>query len=144
MNKYLFISIKEEFTKKILAGQKSIELRKARPNILSGDYVIIYCTSPIKAIVGTAKVEGIISHTPREMWKLHSDKLGIDKKGFDQYFNNANKAVGIVLTKPRKLTQKIDLKRIQKQHPKFSPPQTFKYFAKFIEPTADGSFELMA
>lgn len=143
MKKYLFISIKKEFIEKILNGEKSIELRKARPSILFGDHVILYCTSPIKAIVGVAKVEAVISLPPKEMWKLHANKLGIDKKGFDEYYGNSGRAVGIVLTNAKRLDQKIELTRIKKKHPKFSPPQTFKYFTGFIERTAGGSFELL-
>jgi len=142
MSKYLFISIKKEFTEKILLGEKSIELRKVRPNVLPGDHVIIYCTSPVKAIVGIANVEDIISYTPDEMWKHHSRKLGIDRKGFDEYYKNSDTAIGIVLNKPKRLDQKIELNRIKKQHPKFSPPQTYRYFAKFIESAGRKSFQL--
>jgi predicted transcriptional regulator len=142
MSRYLFISVKEEFTEKILQGTKSIELRKVRPNVLSGDHVIIYCTSPVKAIVGVAKLEQIISHKPNEMWKLHSSKLGIDKKGFDEYYNKSEKAVGLVLTNARRLNQKIELKTIRKVHPKFSPPQTYRYFEKFVQASIGKSFTL--
>jgi predicted transcriptional regulator len=142
MSKFLLISIKEEFTEKIFTGKKSIELRKVRPSILSGAKVIIYCTSPIKAIVGIAEVKEVISHTPGEMWRLHSSRLGIDKKGFDEYYNNSEKAVGIVLTNPKRLDKTIDLESIKKVHPRFSPPQTYKYFAKFTQPSVRQDFQL--
>ena len=46
-NKYLFLAIKPEFANKILAKEKTIELRKVRPNIKEGDYIIIYYTYSI-------------------------------------------------------------------------------------------------
>ena len=58
--KYLFVSIKPEFTEKILSKEKSIELRKVRPHVVSGDYVIIYASAPVMGVVGIARVKHII------------------------------------------------------------------------------------
>jgi predicted transcriptional regulator len=130
--KYLFISIKEEYANQILEGKKHIELRKSRPSVRSGDHIIIYCTSPVKAIVGTALVKEVISHSPNQMWRLHSKKLGIRRKDYMTYYSNTDKAIGIVLADVQKLCYTICLSLIRKQLPTFSPPQTYKYFSNFI------------
>jgi predicted transcriptional regulator len=130
--KYLFISIKEEYVKQILDGKKHIELRKSRPSVRSGDHIIIYCTSPVKAIVGTALVKEVISHSPSQMWRLHSKKLGIRRKDYLTYYNNTDKAIGIVLSDVQRLCSTICLSIIRKQLPMFSPPQTYKYFSNFV------------
>lgn len=131
MKKYLFISIKEQYSECILNGTKKIELRKSRPNVSAGDYLIIYCTSPVKAIVGVAQIERIIEHSPNRMWRLHSKKLGIDRQDYLKYYANTEKAIGIVLSDPRKLSFTICLSLIKEQIPKFSPPQTYRYFHDF-------------
>ena len=41
IHKYLFIAVKPEYANKLISGKKDIELRKMKPNILPGDYVII-------------------------------------------------------------------------------------------------------
>src|SRR5690242_12676867 len=131
MKKYLFISVKEKYSNRILAGTKEIELRKSRPNVLPGDHVIIYCTSPVKAIVGIAQVQEIITHSPQRMWRLHSEKLGIDKSEYETYYKDSEKAVGIVLSGVKKLSDNIRLSLIREQLPSFTPPQTYKYFLNF-------------
>lgn len=130
--KYLFISIKEEYANQILEGKKHIELRKSKPNVNAGDHIIIYCTSPVKAIVGTAQVKDVISHTPNQMWRLHSKKLGIRRKDYFDYYTNADRAVGIVLSDVQKLCFNICLSLIKKQLPFFTPPQTYKYLKTFV------------
>jgi predicted transcriptional regulator len=132
--KYLFISIKEKYVNQILNGSKRIELRKSRPSVDVGDHVIIYCTSPIKAIVGTAKVENVISYTPSEMWRLNSKSLGINRKEYFEYYSKSDKAIGIVLSDVEKLSFSICLSLIKSQMPKFTPPQTYKYFNNFVPP----------
>lgn len=140
--KYLFISIKEQYVNQILEGTKRIELRKCRPNVNAGDEIIIYCTSPVKAIVGTAQVQDVITHTPDQMWRLHSKALGIARKDYFEYYNSSEKAIGIVLSDVNRLYNNIGLSRIKKQLPCFTPPQTYKYFSKFL-PTAKGNDVLL-
>lgn len=140
--KYLFISIKEEYVNQILEGTKQIELRKSRPKVSAGDHIIIYCTSPVKAIVGTAQIDDVITHSPRQMWQLHSHRLGIRKKEYFEYYNNADKAIGIVLSDVQRLCFNICLSVIKKQLPAFTPPQTFKYFQNFVPPEKEQAFVL--
>lgn len=142
MRKYLFISIKEEYTNRIFEGTKKIELRKSKPNVAPGDKVIIYCTSPVKAIVGIAQIKDIIVHRPNTMWRLHSKVLGIDKQSYLDYYGNSEKAIGIVLSKPKKLANNIGLSLIKEHVPTFTPPQTFKYFLNFTSPTGNSDFRL--
>lgn len=127
MNKALFISVKPEFVEKIFNGQKAIELRKSVPGVENGDMVIIYSSSPIMAIIGTATIKEIISTTPTKMWSEHSTKLGIDKKRYLEYYNGKQVAVGIVLKGKEKLENPISLKEFRKKFSRFQPPQTFRY-----------------
>ena len=142
MSKYLFISIREEYTNRIFEGTKKIELRKSKPNVIPGDKVIIYCTSPVKAIVGIAHVKGIIIHKPNTMWKLHSKVLGIDRQSYLDYYGDSEKAIGIVLSKPKKLVNNISLNLIKERVPSFTPPQTYKYFLNFTSPIRNNDFRL--
>lgn len=131
MKKYLLVSVKQHYTDQILQGSKTIELRKSRPSVSSGDSIIIYCTSPVKAIVGVATIENVITHTPDEMWRLHSRKLGITKSDFFGYYENSDKAIGIVMSHIVRLPEQIQLSSIKQSIPTFSPPQTYRYFVKF-------------
>lgn len=130
MSKVLLISVKPEFAEKIVNGEKSIELRKCSPKVSKNDMVIIYSTDPVMAVVGICKVEEIIKMNPTMMWNGHKEKLGIDKKRFMAYYEDSKNAIGIVLKAACRLDQQIQLRVIKKIFPKFSPPQTFRYYAK--------------
>ena len=93
--KYLFLSIKPEFANKIIAKEKTIELRKVRPHVNQGDYVVIYASSPTMSVVGFGQIKQIIEMSPDDMWNTYSSKLGIDRTRFDIYFQDKDKAVGI-------------------------------------------------
>lgn len=126
-SKYLFLAIKPEFANKILAKEKTIELRKLRPHIKEGDYIIIYASSPIKGVVGFAKVKKIIEISPNEMWKIYSSKLCIDKNRYDDYFLNKSKAIGIEIESIRNIQPIITLEEIKKIDNSFIPPQGYRY-----------------
>lgn len=140
--KYLFLSIKKEYVNRIFEGKKQIELRKSRPNVTAGDCIIIYCTSPIKAIVGLATILDIISENPERMWQLYSKRLGISRSDYFRYYNNSSKAIGIILGEVQKLDDHICLSLIKQQIPTFTPPQTYKYFMNFVPPEQEMDFIL--
>lgn len=95
VHKYLFIAVKPEYANKLISGQKDIELRKMRPHIQPGDYVIIYASAPVKAVIGFGKVKNIIECTPNEMWAKYSLRLGIMQQDFESYYVNHKKSIGI-------------------------------------------------
>lgn len=124
--KYLFIAVKPEYANKLISGQKDIELRKMRPHIQQGDYVIIYASAPVKAVIGFGKVKNIIECTPEEMWTRHSIRLGIMRNDFDLYYANHKKSIGIEfdIIKPIPPIKLMELKKVD---PNFHPPQIYRY-----------------
>lgn len=124
--KFLFLAIKPEFAKKILNKEKTIELRKQRPNIHIGDYVIIYASSPIKSVLGYGRVKSIIVCTPDEMWETHKGEIGVDQHRFYSYYDCHNKSVGIEIERVRSISA-LTLKALQTIDSTFRPPQGFRY-----------------
>jgi predicted transcriptional regulator len=127
VSKAVFISVKPEFVEKIFSGLKTIELRKSSPKISTGDLVIIYSTSPVMEIVGTCRVKEIISTTPLKLWNQYSDKMGIDKKRYLEYYEGKDVAIGIGLKDKRKFSTPVPLEKFRKKFENFHPPQTFRY-----------------
>ena len=131
MKKYIILSIKPVYTAKLLAGSKTIELRKSRPNIGHGDIAIFYSTSPVKSVVGYGVVSTVIEDAPHRLWLNYKEKLGIDKEGFVKYFEGREKAVGIMFEKVVSVNPiSLDLLRIIIAG--FQPPQFFRYLSKNV------------
>lgn len=125
-HKYLFIAVKPKYANKLISGQKDIELRKMKPHVQQGDYVIIYASAPIKAVIGFGKVKKIIVCSPNEMWAKHSTRLGIKQQEFDSYYANHKKAIGIEFEMIKPITP-IGLEELKKVDPNFHPPQIYRY-----------------
>ena len=128
--KMILISIKPEFVEKILSGEKTIELRKSKPDAATGDLIILYSTAPVKAIVGFCVIDNIIVGKPGVFWDKHHADCGIDKMRFFEYYENYNKVIGIKLKEIYRLPKKINLQTVRSNWPRFSPPQTYKYLSK--------------
>ena len=128
INKYLFISVKPEFAGKILSNSKTIELRKYKPNILIGDYIIIYASSPMKTVVAFAVIKNIIKTTPQMMWKNFSQSLGIDKERYDNYYSGSLNAIGIEFDEITKIDP-VHLSDLKNIDPQFQPPQLYRYIS---------------
>lgn len=125
-HKYLFIAVKPEYAKKLITGQKDIELRKTKPKVQSGDYVIIYASAPAKAVLGFGIVKKIIECAPQEMWKQYSERLGINYDGFLSYYQNSDKSIGIEFERIKAIPP-ISLAELRRVDPNFHPPQIYRY-----------------
>lgn len=124
MNIKALLSIKPEFVEKIFSGEKLFEYRKAifkRPEVES---VVIYSTMPEGKIVGEFKIGCILARHPEEIWEKTKQASGINKKFFDEYFNNRKVAYAIEITELKKYDEPIDP---YKKDRSFKAPQSFKY-----------------
>lgn len=123
---YLFIAVKPEYANKLISGKKDIELRKMKPHVQSGDYVIIYASAPVKAVVGFGKVKSIIDCSPNSLWERYSNRLGINKQSYFSYYDGYHKAIGIEFDMIKSVTP-IRLEDLRKVDPNFQPPQIYRY-----------------
>jgi hypothetical protein len=90
----VLMSIKTEYTNKILDKIKLYELRK-KPFKENANTVIIYSSGKVKKVVGEFKIDKIIKDSPDNIWNLGEEVLGIDKKSFYEYFKHSKYAYAI-------------------------------------------------
>ncbi len=128
----LLLSIRPEYANKIFEGKKKVELRRVRTRLNSGDLVIVYVSSPEKALVGSFEVERVITveNLPKELnnlWKQVKEQAGIKRKQFDEYYEGASVGVGIFLKNIQIFPQRLELESLRKQLPNIRPPQSYRY-----------------
>ncbi|MEC3905539.1 ASCH domain-containing protein [Tamlana sp. 2201CG12-4] len=125
----LIISVKPEYARKILKGEKTIELRKCAPKKAGkDDYILIYVTAPVKELWGIYKIENIIKEKPITLWENFGEKTGITKQEFNNYFKENKNAFGIQLQEVKNLFKhSIKLDNLKNLIPGFMPPQTYSY-----------------
>jgi predicted transcriptional regulator/DNA-binding XRE family transcriptional regulator len=126
-SKDLIISIHPHYSEKILAGKKTVELRRRFPiSTAKGTKIYIYSTSPVRAIVGCAEISDIIKLPIQNMWKKYSKSAFIKKQDFETYFEGLNEGFALELTNAQTFENPINLKELRERF-NFTPPQSFIY-----------------
>ena len=131
----VLLSIKPNYVKEIINGNKKYEFRKTIfNNHRDVAKVFIYSTSPQKKIVGYFKIGGIIKGAPEELWDNYKDQSGIGEEDFFRYFNGYNEGFAIKIGPLRIFEEFVDPEELI---PNFVPPQSFRYIADFMKGGAE-------
>lgn len=93
----VLLSIKSEYVKRILSGEKKYEYRRrlfARHDV---ETIAIYETMPVGRVVAEVAVECVIKKNPSALWKETRQYSGISKEFFFSYFSGLDEACAIKL-----------------------------------------------
>lgn len=121
----LFISVKPRYADAILDGRKTVELRRTRPNLPDGSLIILYSSTPMRAVVGWAQLTGVREGTPVEIWDGYGDAAAITEVDYDAYFDGTDQAFAIELDDVVAAEQPIPLSTIRELG--IQPPQSWRY-----------------
>ena len=128
MSNILLLSIRPEYATKIFNQTKTVELRRVRPRLLNeGDRVVVYVSSPEKAVVGSFKVDNIVKKPVTELWEEVEKLAGISHEDFYDYYYGVRLGVGIFLKDIHRFSQPVELHRLRNKLPNLKPPQSFRY-----------------
>lgn len=122
----LLLSLRPRFAHAILSGSKTVELRRRPINAAPGTTVILYASSPERAVVGTARLQEIRTSTPTDAWRHHRWSLGLNHDEFNAYLDGSSVAYLLLLHRARPLDQPLPLHHLREDGP-FRPPQSFRY-----------------
>lgn len=134
----LLLSIRPRFAQLVLDERKTVELRRKAPRVHVGALVLLYASSPEKALVGTARVAAINTGTPNAIWKSSSGRTSLTRSEFDEYFDGTDEAVAISLEDVSRLEPARPLHAVRDENDWFEPPQSFCY----LEPSQVVSLRL--
>lgn len=124
--KAIVLAIKPKYAQLILAGTKTIELRRiwATEQI---ETIVIYASSPICRLVGSVKVQDVLKAAPSTLW-THSAKRGggLTKRELLDYFEGKDTGYAVLLNDAIEFEKEIDPKTVIEN---FSAPQSFRYMS---------------
>lgn len=128
----LLLSIKPKYAEKIFSGQKKVELRRVRTRLNSGDLVLVYVSSPQKALIGFFEVEKVVvkENLPQELnnlWELVKKYASIEREAFMSYYQGSYLGVCIFVKKTRRFSAPIELQILREKFGYFFPPQSYRY-----------------
>ncbi|MFI5526102.1 ASCH domain-containing protein [Streptomyces platensis] len=122
----MLLSVHPRFATAILAGTKTVEVRRQRVAAPPGTPVFLYATSPTKALVGMARIASIQVASPREVWSANRRSVGISRREYDEYMSGAAQASGLALEDPVTFEEPVPITALRESG-SFHPPQSYRY-----------------
>ncbi|NJP31924.1 hypothetical protein [Micromonospora thermarum] len=124
----LLLSLRPRFAEAILAGTKTIEIRRRPVNARPGTPVILYASSPLMAVVGTARLDRVDAEDPEIAWQRNQRTLGLSRQEYEAYLAGVTCAYLLRLRQVNTLNEPLPLHRLRRDAP-FQPPRSFRYIA---------------
>ena len=126
-NRDIVLSVKPQYSEKIMQGLKTIELRRRFPvSAPKGTVAYIYSTSPVRAMVGMAEIDDITKLPIDELWEQFSDTAFIEKADFLKYFEGVDSGYALHFKHPTSFSEPLSLDYLRSKYG-FEPPQSFLY-----------------
>ncbi|MFF3328751.1 ASCH domain-containing protein [Streptomyces sp. NPDC002888] len=122
----MLLSVHPRFATAILAGSKTVEVRRQRVAAPPGTPILLYATAPTMAVVGMARIAAVHVASPREVWSTHRAQTGITRREYDTYMTGATQASGLTLEDPISFDEPVTLSALRAAGT-FHPPQSYRY-----------------
>ena len=82
------LSIRPQYTDRIMEGKKTVELRRRFPmSAPRGAMAYIYSTSPVRAMVGRAEIADVVKLPVADIWRRYHKCAFISQPDFENYFS---------------------------------------------------------
>jgi len=123
----VIFSIRPIHAEKILAGSKTVELRRRfTGGVRPGTLAFIYSTSPTSALTGSARIQDVQRLAVPDLWRRHHSAACLQKREFEDYFSGLDSGYAIVLASAQPLPRPVGLPELRARFG-FEPPQSYQY-----------------
>ncbi len=121
------MSIKPVYSDRILSREKSFELRRTPVKLEPGDRVVVYASSPVKAVVGVFLVAGVERGSPSDLWEEYAGEFGIEEADYLDYFEGSDTGHAIRVGNVVEV-QPVSLDQLRTKITGFRPPQSYQWW----------------
>jgi predicted transcriptional regulator len=124
------VSIHPRFAETIFSGKKTVELRRRfSEHAKSDSLVFIYCTSPVRSLLGRAQILEVKRMPVTGIWRKYRQAACVSRAEFDSYFSGLDFGYAILLHSVRRFREAIAADDLRRQFG-FVAPQSFRYVPK--------------
>ncbi|WCJ65059.1 helix-turn-helix domain-containing protein [Agrobacterium tumefaciens] len=124
------LSIRPQYSEKIMEGRKTVELRRRFPvSAPGGTVAYIYSTSPVRAMVGIAEIKDVLKLPVQQIWSEFEDTAFIERNDFDSYFHGLEFGFALLFEEIKPFSRPIPLTELREKFG-FEPPQSFLYASR--------------
>ncbi|MCV0370799.1 helix-turn-helix domain-containing protein [Filomicrobium sp.] len=134
------LSIRPQYTSKIMEGKKTVELRRRFPiSAPRGTVAYIYSTSPERAMVGRAEIADVVKLPIEQIWKKFGKSASIKRSDFYAYFDGLKEGFVLQFTNPQLFPRSLSLSELRDRFD-FEPPQSFLYATPILRKALHDEF----
>lgn len=138
------LSIRPQYSQKIIDGRKSVELRRRFPTSAPrGTIAYIYSTSPVRAMVGMAEIKDVLKLPVFEIWERFEEQAFIQKRDFDKYFDGVEEGFALLFEGAKAFTAPMPLAALRKRFG-FEPPQSFLYARRELREALKYEYQIVS
>jgi predicted transcriptional regulator len=135
-SRIMLMSIRPSYAEQIIAGTKTVELRRQLPRFSVGGLVVLYASKPVHALVGAFQLRGLETDNPMALWPRVAPNAGVAQDSYRDYFNGATSAVALHVGARWIAKDTLSLREIRTEWPEFRPPQSYRYADAVRKPGA--------
>jgi predicted transcriptional regulator len=106
-------------------GRKTVEVRRTRVSAPAGTLIVLYATSPVKALVATARLQDRKICSANDAWAEFGALMGLERHELDAYVG-LDEACFLLLDQIQAVDRPIPLADLTSTS-SFRPPQSYRY-----------------
>lgn len=122
----ILLSVRPIYARALLAGTKTMEVRRRFPQQPEGTTVYLYSSTPDRAILGTLRLGAIDRPNADDVWRLYRHEIEIDKSALSSYLADRDSAAILRMSDPRLWEHSVSLDSLRRSLG-IHPPQSFRY-----------------
>ena len=109
-DRMVVLSLKPRFAEAILAGVKTVEVRRTEPKIVIPTRALLYAASPVRALLGTCIITSVRSTDLAALWREYGSDAALSHEVFLRYFEGVDVGTAMTLTEPRRFSRRVHCK----------------------------------
>lgn len=122
----ILLSVRSPHVERLLAGTKTVELRRRPLNVAAGTTVLLYASGERREIVGSFVAGTVESGSPTALWTRFGKASGLTRREFTGYLAGVDVGYVLPATDVRVLRDPIPLEVLRGRWPAFTTPQTYR------------------
>ncbi len=121
----IMFSVAPQYAQAILAGVKSVELRRRAPRLQSGTRAWLYSTLPVGEVVAMLTIDRVVEAPLTELWRQYGLRTAIARPAFDAYFAGLDRGAALIIRDVQALKEPVSLQALREDGA-FQPPQFYR------------------
>jgi len=124
----VLMSIKPKYGEEVLSGVKKLELRRRVAPLHQGDRVVLYFSSPVKAICGEFTAGRIYVGGLEELRRVVAEypSPGVFEEDWEYVIGGSRPAMAVEVLRPKRYPKPISLSELRRLIAGFRPPMSYR------------------